>query len=310
MTFDFRSSTSNVAAIVVTHQPDLHKLASLLTALSGQVCVTTIVDNGSSSSLVKEVENLSEKFYCRLFKNAGNLGVAAAQNIGIEIARKQGFEYVILFDQDSKPEGSMVRILLNALLTKRIEGIQVAAVGPSYCDHRQNNPPPFIRIKHCSVYRVACSSENDVVEVEYLISSGCLIPIAVLDMVGSMKDDLFIDYVDIEWGLRARAKGFISFGVCAAKMAHDLGDTPIKVFGKAFPVRSPLRHYYHFRNAISMYSRKDINLAWKIADGRRLAYRFLFYALFAKPRLTHLRMMCKGIKHGFFTKLGQHSETQ
>jgi rhamnosyltransferase len=119
-----------------------------------------------------------------------------------------------------------------------------------------------------------------------------------------MREDLFIDYIDIEWGLRAKAKGFQSFGVCDAEMYHSLGEEPISLLGKKFPNHSPLRHYYHFRNAIHLYKESWVPLNWKLVDGWKLLQKFGFYSLFGKPRRDHFMMMSRGLLHGLLGKSG------
>jgi len=234
-----------------------------------------------------------------------NLGIARAQNEGIQAARQNGADYVILFDQDSAPASDMVAQLLAAAKRQAAQGIKVAGVGPNYLDSRQGNPPPFIKVSGLRVHRQLCTSPDAVVEVDYLIASGCLIPMCTIDEVGGMRDDFFIDYVDIEWGLRAKTKGFQSFGACGAIMAHDLGDEPIEFLGKRYPLHSPLRHYYHFRNAVWMYRQGWLPINWRLADGWRLLLKFGFYTLFAKHRLQHLKMMAKGVMHGMVGRMGR-----
>jgi rhamnosyltransferase len=146
---------------------------------------------------------------------------------------------------------------------------------------------------------------QSLVEVDYLIASGILIRVSVLDKVGLMRSDFFIDYIDIEWGLRAKHFGFDSFGVCAAHMEHQLGDAPIHWFGRKIPMHSPLRHYYHVRNAILMYFDRRFPLNWKIVDGQRLVLKFGFYSLFGRPRLEHFKKMSKGIYHGISRRGGE-----
>ncbi|MFP3422342.1 hypothetical protein R0K19_23515, partial [Bacillus sp. SIMBA_161] len=90
-----------------------------------------------------------------------------------------------------------------------------------------------------------------------------------------------------EWGLRAQARGFQSFGVYSAVMQHQLGDEPIYFRGRYIPVHSPLRHYYHFRNAVWLYRQSWLRSDWKIVDGLRLARKFGFYSLITPPRLKH-----------------------
>lgn len=295
-----------IVAVVVTYQPDAEVLDRLLRAIRHQVARVVVVDNGSSRGIDEIVgQALFSDPGCELVRLPANLGIAAAQNIGIERARKAGAAFVMLSDQDSEPAPDMISRLFEVASAKQAEGVSVAAVGPRYLDERQDNPPPFIRIEGVSVRRQPCRDPHAVVEVDYLIASGSLIPMAALDAVGAMREDLFIDYVDIEWGLRAKIAGFRSFGVCGALMRHDLGSSPLDLLGRKIPLHSPLRHYYHFRNAIRLYCEKGLPWNWKVADGWRLLLKYGVYALFARPRLEHWRMMSLGIAHGFAGRMGR-----
>ena len=140
--------------------------------------------------------------------------------------------------------------------------------------------------------------------VDYLISSGCLIPMTVLDHVGGMREDFFIDFVDIEWGLRARRLGYQSYGLCGARMLHCLGHEPIELLKAKFPLHSPLRHYYHFRNAVLLSKEAWIPGSWKRINGLRMLLKYGFYSLFASPRLDHWRMMTLGVLHGLLGRAG------
>lgn len=296
-------ASGGVVAVVVTYRPDLLVLNALLDTLVSQVAHVIVVDNGSEKTVASwtvahtNVECLPQ---------VENLGLARAQNLGIKRAKALGAAYVLLSDQDSLPAPDMVAQLMFAADFARASGAKLAAVGPRYLDPRQDNPPPFLRRHGWRIVRQPCRQGDEVVEVDYLIASGCLINIEVLDVLGGMAEDLFIDYVDIEWGLRARHAGYQLFGACGARMRHDLGEHPFRLFGKAIPVHSPLRHYYHFRNAIWLYRQPWLDPRWKFADGWRLFRKFLFYSLFTPPRLDHLRMMSRGVRHGLVGCMGRH----
>jgi rhamnosyltransferase len=293
-----------ITAVVVTYHPHPQGLSFLLNALRLQVDETVVVDNGSPEDIVSwlQSESAAGKFHLEVLGE--NLGVAAAQNRGIRVAADLGGDYVVLFDHDSLPAPDMVPRLVKAAEAKVAEGYKVGSLGPRYVDPRQSNPPPFIRIRGLRLERRSCTSPDDVVEVDYLISSGCVIPMSVLREVGPMREDFFIDYVDIEWGLRAKAKGYQSFGVCGAEMFHSLGEEPIPFLGKKFPNHSPLRHYYHFRNAIHLYKEPWVPLNWKLVDGWKLMQKFGFYSLFGKPGRGHFKMMSRGLLHGVVGKSG------
>jgi rhamnosyltransferase len=69
-------------------------------------------------------------------------------------------------------------------------------------------------------------------------------------------------------------------------------------------VHTPLRHYYHFRNAVWLYRQNWVPRNWKWVDGYRLLLKYVFYSLFARPRVTHWRMMTLGIWHGLRGRAG------
>lgn len=271
-------------------------------SLAPQVTAVVIVDNGSSPEALAWIAELHPN---RLIALGDNLGIATAQNAGIAVLRTLAADYIILFDHDSLPAPDMVRSLYAIAKAKEDAGVAVAAIGPRYLDVRQQNPPPFIQVSGMRVKRLPCKCTDSVVEVSYLIASGCLIPMQVLDIVGGMCEPLFIDYVDIEWGLRAASRGFQSFGACGAQMNHDLGEVPIRFLGRNVPLHSPLRHYYHFRNAIWLYRQEWPPLMWKLTDAWRLLQKYFFYTFFAKPRYEHWRMMTKGIVHGLMGRMGR-----
>ena len=293
-----------IVAVVVTYQPELGALCKLLRALVPQVSLTIVVDNGSLANIAEWLPPCLHGSVV-VIPLGENRGIASAQNVGIAKAKEEGADYVILFDQDSLPHEGMVGNLLSAAEHVRAEGRRLACVGPRYVDPRQENPPPFLRVQGLRLKRLTCSGEP-VVPVDYLVASGCLVPMNVLEKVGPMREDLFIDYVDIEWGLRARHLGYQSFGVCTALMTHSIGEDPVQFFDRSIPVHSPLRHYYLFRNAILLYKTPFIPINWKLVDGSRLIMRYVFYTLMTKPRASHWRMMTLGIWHGLRNKNGKY----
>ena len=293
-----------MTAIVVSYQPEFAALARLLTAVSPQVGRVVVVDNGSGAEVDTWLRGHFPGVECLRLKQ--NYGIAYAQNRGIEWAAQQGAtSRVLLLDQDSEPELDMVAALLAVLQRLVDDGHPVACVGARYTDDRQDNPPPFLRLHGLRLERCPCLTPDSVLAVEYLIASGCLIPLPVLEQVGGMREDLFIDYVDIEWGLRAKRFGYQSFGVCRARMKHNLGCDPIKFGERYIPLHSPLRHYYHFRNAVLLYRESWVPLNWKLVDGWRLLLKYGFYGIFAKPRLAHWRLMTLGLWHGLRGKSGK-----
>jgi rhamnosyltransferase len=296
------NSNVRLIGIIVTFYPDLTRMAELTARLRPQLDALIVVDNGSAAEVKTWVEARPELTGLFLGENQG---IAAAQNRGIAWARAQGATHVMLFDQDSLPAPDMVMRLREAEAQLRADGVKIGALGPRFLDARQNNPPCFVRTEGLRLRRFGGDGEKGIVPTDYVIASGSLIPVTTLDVVGLMLEPLFIDYVDIEWGLRAKRLGYGSYGVCEALMEHSLGDKPASFFGRKIPLHSALRHYYLFRNRVWLYKAPGLPLNWRVVDAVKLLRNFIFYALYAEGRVRHIKGMLLGVRDGLRNRLGR-----
>lgn len=294
-----------VHAVIVTFRPESGRLLSALRALGPRVAAIVVVDNGGPDSQVGELLRAQPIPGCILLQQQTNDGLAAAQNAGIEHALSAGADYVLLLDDDSIPGEGMVDLLLRALRAAVARGERIAAVGPRYVEEQSSAESHFLRYGAFGAKRIGCSGTAEVLLADVLISSGTLVPAQVLRDVGAMDESLFIDHVDTDWCMRARAKGYRMLGVCAATMSHRLGDKPSRaVAGRRVFFRSPERHYYIFRNSILLYRRPYSPMGWAIGDAVRLVVLFAAIATFCTPRMQHLRAMIAGIADGLRCRTG------
>ena len=234
----------------------------------------------------------------------GNRGLGWAQNVGIRAAVRQGATHVVLFDQDSLPAPNMVSRLYVAERELGVLKVPVAALAPVYVDARQADRRSFFRLGRWGMKRFGCDGRQHVVETDAAIASGSMIPVEALTAIGLMREDFFIDLIDIEWHLRARAQGYRSFGVCDALLEHSLGETPRQLFGRSVTHHPPSRTYYFFRNAFWLMKQDYVPVGWKLAVVRQLLRRYVLYALLITPRWKYFRMMSRGILDGLLSRLG------
>jgi rhamnosyltransferase len=238
--------------------------------------------------------------FVTVLPQATNVGLSQAQNIGIAWARQHGYRYVLLLDQDSMPGPRMVAALLDAL--GQLEGqARVAAVGPRFRDLREAGDAPFVRVRFPLNRKLWCRPGDRTVPCDFLISSGALIPMHVLDDVGAMDAGLFIDNVDLEWSFRARSMGYSLHGVCAATMHHHLGDARTRLpFGLGqVTVHGPSRLYYMMRNRVRLYRMRHTPRAWVAQDVPRVLAKLLLFGLLISPRRRNLRWMIRGLWDGW-----------
>lgn len=290
-----------VHALIVTFNPELNVLRGEIGLLAPQVEKIWMVDNASSQSLVAWVDALGLNDKLHLVQMSANLGLGAAQNAGIQMARAAGASHVLILDQDSEPMPDMVDRLLAASDRLQSAGVRVAAVAPVYADSAMGPALGFVRLGWFDFKKQTALPGQDVVEADFVISSGSLVPVSVLDDIGPMDESLFIDHVDTEWCLRAQSKGYRLFGVPGARMVHTLGDRRTRIWCLRWwsvPYYSPFRYYYILRNSLLMQRRPYMPLKWRMAELIRSCRVVCFYGLFAPQRGACLRMMWRGIVDG------------
>lgn len=292
-------TTERTCAVIVTYQPASTGLLMTLSALKGAVGGVVIVDNGSSTL---DCPGLIEAYPSLVINRLEtNEGIGVAQNEGIAVARELGFEYVLLLDQDSIPQEGMVSKLLDALESLERDGRKVACVGPRVRFPGRAEMSSFPSPSWFGRRRGICQDSSSVIECDVLISSGSLIPIKVIDAVGGLEGELFIDQVDTEWCLRARSKGYRVFGICGAILEHRLGETAQRVWAgrwRQLPRHKSFRYYYIFRNTIQVSRRPYVSTKWVLFNLRWLAALFIVYGLFSSHRMGELGMMMRGTMDG------------
>ena len=298
-----------VCAIVVSFFPDVPTLRRLFTAILPQVGALVIIDNGTSDATFDAFCAHVESDKVFILKQSRNIGLAAAFNCGITWARKNGFSHVLLLDQDSEPAGGMVGALTQAFAAASI-GRKIAAVGPRFHDAREDRYAPFVRIGFPVNRKMFSSGKDGLVDCDFLISSGSMIPLAALDDIGAMDEGLFIDNVDLEWSFRALAKGYALIGVCTTTMHHRLGHSRRRLpFGLGcIVVHDPIRLYYIMRNRLLLYRLQHTPAVWIAQDVPRVAFKFLLFSVLVRPRLRNVRFMLAGLRDGLLGRSGPFVE--
>jgi rhamnosyltransferase len=294
-------------AVVVAYNPSFETFGLLIERCVPQVEAVVVVNNGAAAPMTEWLErrNFTTVTHLPLPENEG---VARAQNVGLNWAKQRGATHVFLFDHDSIPDLACLQILQTTFVALEASGKRVAAVGARHIDSRRNREDavsPFVRLENGLLKRCLPEVSERYVAVDFLIASGSLISAAAIEAVGPMNDKLFIEYVDVEWGLRARRGGWSLYGVMDAVIEHSLGDDHVMAWGREIAVHSPLRHYYVMRNALWLCFQPWLLKRWKGILALNMITKFLVYAIFMPDPLKHLRCMCRGFWHAATGRMGR-----
>jgi len=289
---------TGVAAVIVTFHPD-DLLRAAVAALDGQVDRIVIVDNGSAPDAVAGLRALAGPV--TVIENGTNLGLGAAQNIGIAHAMEGGAGWVLLLDQDSVHDPGMVAAM-PAAWQAHPRRAEIALVAPRLHDAAGTIRAAAVTSRgpwHVGRRPLAPGDRRD--DVLFAIASGSLLRSAALRGVGLMRADYFIDYVDVELCLRLRRQGWRILAVGDAGLLHRYG-TPVtaRIAGRSVTVAAhdAQRRYLIYRNRVR---------TWRIHGGRFPAWIAFELAAIARDlvRLTlepdrgaKLKALLRGLRDG------------
>jgi rhamnosyltransferase len=229
--------------VIVTFHPK-RKACDNLAKVRPQVQGLVVVDNGSSAEALTPFRLSSEALHFELIENSENLGIAAALNIGVRWAKSQGYEFVVLFDQDSTVTDGFIRAMLAEFKLHPQQG-RIAILMPRYF-----NP----NTGHWQAQ--GCKKDGNPL-VAY--TSGSLIPMRIFDACGLFEEDLIVDCVDSEYCLRAGRHGYIVVLCQHAVLWHSVGNTQVHSFLGFRTIEathhSAARRYYITRNHLVVIGR-------------------------------------------------------
>jgi rhamnosyltransferase len=244
---------SDVCGIVVTYHPHAD-FPVWLRNIASQLDVVVLVDNGSADAEVHMLREIAAHHSgISLILNSENLGIARALNIGIEQATILGYGWVLLLDQDTRVHDDLLDTLL-AVQESHPENTSLAVIGPGYRDQRRGLAEP----------NTDAALGNLWDEVEWVITSGSLLSLAAYRVIGPFREDFFIDYVDIEYCIRARARGYSVIKTRRSLMSHLIGAPKLHKLlwlKKWTTNHSADRRYYFARNDTVML-REYGNYKW------------------------------------------------
>lgn len=288
----------NICALVVSHSPDQSFVSNLM-SIASQTDKIIIVNNGSDKFTPDFLGAAGSKDKIHLINNSENLGQAKALNQGTDWALNSGYQWILLLDQDSLLDQSMVSELIKGYNARPYKK-RVGLIG-SNCIFKNIN-----EIK----YQKECQGK-DIFEREVAMMSGSLLSLAAYKEIGHFREEFFIDSIDADYCLRLRSKGFKMIIACKALMAHEVGRQGVmkKFAGRKLLVtnHNARRCYYMARNGLILakeYFFKEPKWALK-----RIAWYFIYkpglIIFYEEDKISKLRAMAKGASHALFGKTGK-----
>ena len=228
-------------SIIVVYNPKVDLLVKDICSFIKNVDLLIIWQNSVLSDDVREyISSLGNIIFAG---NGINQGIPTALNYALSYAIKNGYDYLLTMDQDSVLEN--FDNYKNTVIKKNQEKSCIVGAYQTFLESKL--------------------SEDIFSEYKWVITSGTIFPIRLLNEIGGFETSLFIDTVDIEVCIRARKYGYKCYICRTGKLIQKYGvKHTIKMLNKTinYVVYSPDRIYGIFRNLTMLlitYRNKEIS---------------------------------------------------
>lgn len=291
-----------IVGVLIAYNPKINALIKNIDSYINDLESLIIVNNSDYS--LEEKINKDYNGKIKIINFYENLGIAKAQNVGMEKAFLNGADFVIQMDQDSIFNENGILELLKSYHNLKKNGFNIGILGPSVENYNNyNKEKSNINVKKS---KKIIEVENKMYKrVKEIISSGTIISKEVYEKVGGVREELFIDYVDTEYCWRIRKNGFEIYQDLNTSIFHNLGNGKIKYKNKEYIVSAPIRNYYQTRNELFLLKYAYVPLNWKRDSIKRIMRRFFLYHKIMPDSELRKKYIRKGIKDFFLNKMGR-----
>lgn len=259
-----------------------------------------LVDNASTEPEGQRLKSLFPHLH--LIANSENLGFTGGNNVGIRFALAQGFEQILLLNNDTLVDPSFLKPLQTEL-----HASSYGVVQPLICFVQDPKKLWSAGGKWNALLGRAITLGNRVsldnyapkhFELDWATGCCMLLSKEAILAAGLLDEHYFAYFEDVEWSLRIRKSGFKIGLVENSIIYHEAGAASKKTHKEG--TLSPTVFYFHVRNQLFLLRQQQIILGFAYH-----LFRFFLWASYflARGRFKKLRLVIKGIRDGFYLPL-------
>ncbi len=265
-----------LAAAITLYHPD-DKVADYIISIRPYFGMIYLYDNTES-------KDCTDKMRARFKDQPGikyaaknlNKGLAHGLNACCNAAYKEGFQWIMLFDQDSVITEDLVIGMCDFIEEYDEEKLAIAS-------------PMIDDFKNRSVKEKKAKRKKEV------ITSGMVLKLEAFNKNGYFLNALFVDAVDIEYCLRLAKNGYFILENNQVKLAHNQYDCQQVLGGYKINKYSALRHYYIARGYCYIMEHYDYEKTYLEYFKQENTRRFWGMLLYDKHRPRKLLAVMLGI---------------
>ena len=259
-----------------------------------------LVDNESDN---KKVKNFKYRNEIKIIQNKKNEGFSKANNIGIDYALKNNYDYTILINNDTIVEKKLIEVLLKTAQAKNFSVVQPLIL--KYNGKEIWNAGGRINYffgNFITRKKVGNSLNSSHELTEWLTGCCCLFKTKIFKEIGKLDESFFAYYEDIDFSLRLKKHGYKIGFTSKTHVYHYESFSSISNNPKGGKL-SPYVHYLNIRNHI-LVLKKHSDLFNPFGTRLYQIFKIISYSIYFifRLRFTKLNMVYKGLLDSYKIK--------
>ena len=259
-----------------------------------------LVDNESDN---KKVKNFKYRNEIKIIQNKENEGFSKANNIGIDYALKNNYDYTILINNDTIVEKNLIEVLLKTAQANNFSVLQPLIL--NYNGKEIWNAGGRINyfLGNFIIRKKVGNSLNSSYELtEWLTGCCCLFKTKIFKEIGKLDEIFFAYYEDVDFSLRLKKHGYKIGFTSKTHIYHYESFSSISNNSKGGKL-SPHIHYLNIRNHI-LILKKHSDLFNPFGTRLYQIFKIISYSIYFifRLRFTKLNMVYKGLLDSYKIK--------
>ena len=207
-------------------------LNSLKSNISSNVKIIVVDNNSADGSAEKLslIENIT------IINSSVNLGYAGGNNLGIRVAKDEGYEYICVLNNDTIITSDFISPIIQLLANRNDIGI----IGPLILENTTEEivqssgaeirlHKGIVPILNHGVLRSKITEE--LIPCDYVGGACMVFRSSLLDEIGDIPENYFLFYEETEWCLRTKRSGYEVLCYTAPSIIHKGSVSISKVSG-------------------------------------------------------------------------------
>ena len=260
-----------------------------------------LVDNESDN---KKVKNFKYRDEIKIIQNKKNEGFSKANNIGIDYALKNNYDYTILINNDTIVEKNLIEVLLKTAQAKNFSVVQPLIL--KYNSKEIWNAGGRINYffgNFITRKKLGNSLNSSQELTEWLTGCCCLFKTKIFKEIGKLDESFFAYYEDVDFSLRLKKHGYKIGFTAKTHLYHYESFSSTSNNSKGGKL-SPYIHYLNIRNHI-LILKKHSYLFNPFGTRLYQIFKIISYSIYFifRLRFTKLNMVYKGLLDSYKIKI-------